>query len=76
MGETIDAEKTTLIVQTNSGSKIVLPDNQGGCTEGWQLTPAGQIQLCPASCEEVKSDPTARVRLTFGCTVDQVVPVQ
>jgi hypothetical protein len=74
-GETIDPEKTTLIVQTSSGAKVVMPDNQGDCSEGWQLTMAGRIQLCPASCEELKTDPTATVQLLFGCAVDQL-PVE
>jgi hypothetical protein len=74
-GEVIDAEKTTLVVQTSSGAKLVLPDNQGDCSEGWQLTTTGRIQLCPASCEELKTDPTASVQLLFGCAVDQL-PVE
>jgi hypothetical protein len=67
--------QTQLVVQTSSGSKLVKPDAQGDCSEGWQYT-GGKIVLCAASCEEVKNDPTARVQLLFGCDTDQVVPVE
>ncbi len=75
-GQSIDLNLTTLVVQTSSGSKVVLPDNTGACTEGWQTNAAGQIVLCSASCAEIKGDASARVRLMFGCSTDQVVPVQ
>jgi hypothetical protein len=75
-GETIDPNQTQLIVQTSSGAKLVKPSTQDNCTEGWQLTMAGRIQLCPASCEEVKNDPTARVQLLFGCSSDEIPIVE
>jgi hypothetical protein len=37
---------------------------------------AGRIQLCPASCEEVKTDPSARVQLLFGCSSDEIPVVE
>ena len=75
MGQSIDLNLTTLIIESSSGAKLVKPDNTGACTEGWQYM-NGQVILCAASCEEVKNDPTARVQLMFGCSTDEVVPVQ
>jgi hypothetical protein len=74
-GESIDPNETQLVVQTSSGAKLVKPSNQDDCTEGWQLNMAGRIELCPASCEEVKTDPSARVQLLFGCTEEDVIPI-
>lgn len=76
MGQTLDPEKTTVVIQTSSGSKVVLPDNQGDCSEGWQLSATGQVELCAGSCNEIKGDPSARVQLFFGCSTSQVVPVE
>lgn len=75
MGQTINLNQTQLIVQTSSGAKLVKPDAQGDCSEGWQFVD-GQIVLCAASCNEVKNDPTATVQLLFGCDTDEVVPVE
>jgi hypothetical protein len=75
MGQTINLNQTQVVVQTSSGAKLVRPDNQGDCSEGWQYKD-GQIVLCAASCAEIENDATARVQLLFGCTTDQVVPVE
>ncbi|HYJ07763.1 MAG TPA: vWA domain-containing protein [Polyangiaceae bacterium] len=75
MGMSINLNETQLVVQTSSGSKLVRPDNQGDCSEGWQYKD-GRIVLCAASCAEIENDPTARVQLLFGCTSDEVVPVE
>lgn len=64
----IDPTLTNLIVTWGDGdSSLYLPDNVGSCDEGWTLDDEGRIELCPATCDEVKLDAHATVRLTFGC---------
>lgn len=76
-GQTINPDQTNLIVTAGDGtSKLILPDNTGDCTEGWQFMGTDKIVLCPQSCSEIKGDTGAHVQLVFGCTADQVVPVK
>ncbi|HEX3774450.1 MAG TPA: vWA domain-containing protein [Polyangiaceae bacterium] len=76
-GQTINPDETNLIVTASDGtSKLILPDNTGTCTEGWQFSGADKIVLCPQSCSEIKGDTGAHVQLVFGCTASQVVPVK
>ena len=58
------------------GATLALQDDKGDCGEGWRFNASGQVELCPATCEKIKGDASARVQLMFGCTVDQVVPVK
>jgi len=76
-GETINPDETNLIVNWSNGeSSLILPDNTGDCSEGWQFTGSDQVTLCAASCEALQNDAGATVQLTFGCTVDEVIPVR
>lgn len=76
-GQTIDPDKTNLIITASDGtSKLVLPDNMGACTEGWQFDGTDKVVLCSQTCSEVKGDSGAHVQLVFGCSTDQVVPVK
>jgi len=71
--ETIDPALTNLVVTWGSGSSsLYLPDNVGACDVGWTFNAAGQVELCPATCDEVKLDAGATVQLTFGCGVDVI----
>jgi hypothetical protein len=73
-GETINPNETNLIVQWTDGSaSLILPDDTGDCTEGWQFSAADEITLCPVSCDAAKADPGSRAQLTFGCTTDEVI---
>jgi hypothetical protein len=76
-GQSIDPNLTNLIITSASGaSKLVLPDNMGACTEGWQFDGTDKVVLCSQTCSEVKADTGAHVQLVFGCSTDQVVPVK
>ena len=75
-GQTVDPNLTTLIIESSKGSTLALQDDKGDCGEGWRFNAAGQVELCPATCESIKGDSSARVQLMFGCSVDQVVPVK
>lgn len=75
-GQTVDPNLTTLIIESSMGATLALQDDKGDCGEGWRFNTSGQVELCPATCEKIKGDASARVQLMFGCTVDQVVPVK
>ncbi len=76
-GKVINRENTNLIVTRGNGETVViLPDNQADCSEGWRFNDAGDVQLCAASCEEIRLDEKATVQLTFGCGIDQSVPMR
>ncbi len=76
-GSTINPNETNLIINwTNGESTLILPDNTGDCSEGWQFTGTDQVTLCAGSCSAIQADAGARVQLTFGCTVDEVIPVR
>src|SRR5450432_541747 len=63
-GQSIDPNLTNLIITSGSGaSKLVLPDNMGACTEGWQFDGTDKVVLCSKTCSEVKGDNAARVQL-------------
>jgi hypothetical protein len=73
-GQTIDPNLVNLIVTTSTGdAQLVLPDNNGDCSEGWQLS-GDQIVLCEGTCSRVQAD-GGSLQLLFGCeTGGNVVP--
>jgi hypothetical protein len=74
-GQTIDPNLTNLIITAADGtSKLVLPDNTGTCTEGWQFDGTDKVVLCSQTCSEVKGDTQAHVQLVFGCSASQIAP--
>lgn len=66
-GQTIDRGAINLIIHADSGDTLVLPDNQGECSEGWRFDADGNVELCGATCDDVKADSSAQVELLFGC---------
>jgi hypothetical protein len=74
-GETIDQNRTNVIVTRGDGTiALILPDNSGACDEGWRFTDDGNVELCEASCNDVKVDAKASLSLTFGCATDEIIP--
>jgi hypothetical protein len=72
-GQEIDMSQVNLIVSFGSGSsELVLRDDNGDCSEGWQLDADQQIILCGATCERVQNDMQAHVELLFGCASGEV----
>ncbi len=72
-GQQIDLTQVNLILTFGSGdAELILPDNTGDCSEGWQLNADGQIVLCSATCDRVEMDAQARVELMFGCASGEV----
>jgi hypothetical protein len=60
------------MVSSPDGTELILPDNQGDCSEGWQLNAENQIVLCEATCNRVQADVSARVELLFGCASGEI----
>ena len=55
---------------TGGDIELILQDDSTECAdaEGWQYSEDGsQIVLCGQACDDVLSDPGARVRVVFGC---------
>jgi hypothetical protein len=71
-GEVIDLTQVNLMVNSPDGTQLILPDNQGDCTEGWQLNEDSQIVLCEATCKRVQENLSARVELLFGCASGEI----
>ncbi len=71
-GQTIDLTQVNLMVSSPNGTQLILPDNQGDCSEGWQLNSENQIVLCEATCNRVQADVSARVELLFGCASGEI----
>jgi hypothetical protein len=71
-GQEIDLSKVNLIVTAGDESQLVLPDDMGDCSEGWQLNADQQIVLCADTCTRVQQDGGATVKLLFGCASGEI----
>lgn len=74
-GESINPYATSVIVRWSDGTATLLvrdDKDPEACTEGWRLDPAGQIELCGSSCDQVKADKGATISLSFGCAPDDI----
>ena len=76
-GQTIDPSKTNLIYTDNSTqtSYVVLPNTSGNCDRGWHFTDSTntKIEICSITCQELQSNSTASLELSFGCTQGQII---
>lgn len=75
-GQTIDPKNINVIINSSGQSSLVIRDDMGTCTQGWQLTPDNEILLCPDTCAQVKADSGASVDVVFGCGALTEVPVK
>jgi len=72
-GQMIDMNQVNMIVTFGDGSsELILRDDNGECTEGWQLDDNEQIVLCGATCDRVQADTGSHVELLFGCASGDV----
>jgi hypothetical protein len=71
-GKTIDLSQVNLMVNSPDGTQLILPDNEGDCSEGWQLDDENQIVLCEDTCKRVQENVQARVELLFGCASGEI----
>jgi hypothetical protein len=70
-GDELDKEQTSVILNspTSGATLIQRDDSPADCTQGWTWSGEKTIQLCPASCEQVKADVGAEVNASFGCEI-------
>lgn len=66
-GQTISANNINVTLTSGNQSTLVVRDDIGDCSKGWQLTPDNHILLCPETCARVQSDPLVTVDVMFGC---------
>jgi hypothetical protein len=66
-GQTISASNITVTMASGGQSTLVVRDDVGDCTKGWQLTADKHILLCPDTCATVQADPLITVDVMFGC---------
>lgn len=66
-GMAVDREKINVVLSSSRGRVLVVRDDIGDCTEGWQLTDNDEILLCPDSCDQVQSEGGVVVDVIFGC---------
>lgn len=73
-GETIDPTLTNVIITWGDGkSSLILGDDIGDCTVGWQADGTNELTLCPETCDAVKADSGARLHLAFGCSEGNII---
>ena len=77
-GEMLNPDQINVIYSTGSGSTETLigRNEDPNCVEGWQLDDQNRLTLCSATCDQVKSNPLARIELLFGCDAVDVEPVR
>jgi hypothetical protein len=66
-GRTIDADEINVVVGSDDSNTLIVRDDIGDCSEGWQLTADNRILLCPTTCADVQIDPNVTLNITFGC---------
>lgn len=67
-GETVDPDLVNLVAAFSTGSKYaLLRSSDSSCSEGWFYDEEGHVALCADSCDLVRSDAGAALRLLFGC---------
>lgn len=63
-GQTLDPNKVNV---DYNGTQIPF-NNTGMCDQGWQYANNdSQVVLCGSTCDMVKADPNAKIKLSFGC---------
>jgi hypothetical protein len=70
----VDRSTTSLIIEWPNGeADLVLTTGSNACVgEGWTWNPAGQVELCDATCARVNATPGARVSVSFGCDIADI----
>ncbi|MFZ5891120.1 MAG: vWA domain-containing protein [Myxococcota bacterium] len=63
---TIDPKKINVILTSGGNSTLIVRDDVGECTQGWQLTPDNEIMLCKDTCDQARSAGMV-VDVLFGC---------
>jgi hypothetical protein len=71
----VDLSRLNVVYTASQGgaARVVPQDTRLDCdrgANGWQYsTDTGTIRLCGSSCEQIRSDPSARLDVVLGCPV-------
>jgi hypothetical protein len=66
-GQEIDDNNINVIITSGGQSNLIVRDDMGDCTDGWQLTADKQLLLCENTCNQLKLDASAQADVVFGC---------
>jgi hypothetical protein len=59
------------VTSPDGSTSVIVQDKSAGCQDGangWQYSADGtKVLLCGSACDEVRSDPNAKVDIEFGC---------
>jgi hypothetical protein len=76
-GLTLDPMKVNIEYTTGGETvRLLMNDDCSGDRLGWRYDDAiapTRVELCPATCDEVKSHPDAALNVVFGCESDVIV---
>ncbi|MGC4093608.1 MAG: VWA domain-containing protein [Polyangiaceae bacterium] len=70
---TIDPTKINVILSSSGQSNLIVRDDVGDCSQGWQLTANNEILLCKDTCDSARAT-GASVDVVFGCASLQEPP--
>jgi len=73
-GEQLDLTSINVIMTIDGQNEWVLRDNQGDCSEGWQLVD-NQIVLCPSTCDRANASPGVSIVVVAGCLPEDITPI-
>jgi hypothetical protein len=73
-GRAIDPNEITVILGSGGQSQLIVRDDIGDCSQGWQLTSQNEILLCPDTCAEAQEDPKTSLDVVFGCESPTEIP--
>ncbi len=76
-GRIVDPYSGALVLTDADGASLmVLRDNVGECSEGWNFDSNGRVVLCEATCERLVKDPALRVAAYFDCAATDVPSIR
>lgn len=74
-GQQIDSQKINVLLSEGGNNTLVVRDDTGDCSQGWQMTADKKILLCPDTCADVQANPGIAIDVTFGCTSYREPPI-
>jgi hypothetical protein len=74
-GEELDVDRVNVVVAGASGQSTLTYSADCAGSSGWHYDDRAapkKVELCPATCDAVRADPSAAIQIAFGCTTHQV----
>jgi len=62
----LDPMKINVLVESGNQSTLLLRDDMGDCSEGWQIV-GDKVRLCGDSCDKANADANATISVIYGC---------